>query len=40
MGVYVYMYILILSIVTDDNQHSVIVFCKGSKVLKSDSVFL
>lgn len=39
MGVYVYMYMLILSIVTDDNQDLVMVFCKGSKVLKSDSFF-
>jgi len=32
MGVYVYAFMLILSMVTDDNQHLVIVFCKGSKV--------
>lgn len=39
MGVYVYTYMLILSMVTDDNQDLVIAFCKGSKVSKSDSVF-
>lgn len=39
MGVFVFMYTLILSVVTDDNQDFVIVFCKGSKVLKSNSVF-
>lgn len=39
MGVFVYMYTLILSMVTDDNQDFVIDFSKGSQVLKLDSVF-
>lgn len=39
MGVFVYMYTLILSLVPDDNQDFVIVFSKGSQVLKPDSVF-
>lgn len=32
----VYTYMLILSVVTKDNQHLVIVCCRGNKVLKSD----
>lgn len=39
MGVFVYMYTLILSVVTGDNQGFVIVFCKGSQVLKPVSIF-
>lgn len=40
MGVYVYLSVLILSLVAGDNHDSVIILCKGGNLLKSDPIFL